>query len=63
MADVIAKRGYTYAEAAAYLGLSTDTIKRLVSGDEIPVRYVKSKPILDRLDLDAFLESRPSEKP
>lgn len=57
------KRGFTYAEAATYLGISPDLVKALVRESEIPARYIRSKPILDRVDLDAFLESRPSEKP
>lgn len=57
------KRGYDYAEAAHYLGISPDLIKKLVRESEIPVRYVKTKPLLDRLDLDAYFESRPAERP
>lgn len=57
------KRGFDYAEAAHYLGISPDLVKKLVRDSDIPVRFIKSKPILDRVDLDAYLESRPSERP
>lgn len=61
MGDI--KRGFTYAEAAYYLGIGPDLVKKLARDSELPVAYIKSKPVILREDLDQYLESRPSEKP
>jgi len=61
MSDV-KKRGYTYAEAAIYLGSSETVIKRAVARGDIPARYLGSRVLLDVEDLDAFFDGLPTER-
>lgn len=63
MSDGRPKRGFDYVDAAHYLGIGPDFLKKLVRDSHIPVRYFNSKPILAIEDLDAYMDSRPSEKP
>lgn len=56
------KRGFTYQEAADYLGTSETRIKRLAASNEIPVKYLGSSVLIDRNDLDTFFDALPSER-
>lgn len=57
------KLGYTYEEAAAAVGVSVRTIRALVAKGDLPVKYPTSKPVIPELDLEAWFESLPSERP
>ena len=56
------KRGYTYREAAAYLGIAYETFKKAAAAGRIQVHYWGSKPLVDRAELDNLFESLPAEK-
>ncbi len=50
------KRLYTLAEAAAYLGRSTWSIRRLIWNGEVPAVRAGGRVHLDVWDMDAFVE-------
>lgn len=56
------KRGFSEAEAAEYLGSSTTVLKREVAKGNLPVRYLGSKKLYAREDLDQYFEALPSER-
>lgn len=56
------KRGYSEAEAAIYLGSSRTVVREETVKGNIPVRYLGSRKLYDRMDLDRFFESLPSER-
>lgn len=56
------KRGYTYAEAAVYLGSSETVIKRLVARGDIPAKYLGTRVVIDVADLDAYFDGLPTER-
>lgn len=58
----IAKRGFSEADAAAYLGISERTLRQLVVDATIPVRYRGRTKLYDVRDLDAFFDSLPTER-
>lgn len=55
------KLAYTYQEAASSVGVSVRTLQRLVERGEIAVKYIGSKPVIRATELDAWLETLPSE--
>jgi excisionase family DNA binding protein len=57
------KRGYTYEEAARYLGTSERTVKELAAMGAIPRKYIGNRVVLDVADLDAYFDSLPDERP
>ncbi len=57
------KRGYTYAEAAQYLGVSEELIKKTAAAGDLPRKYFRSKPLIDVRDLDNFFDSLPADRP
>lgn len=56
------KRGYSEKEAAEYLGSSVPVIRREVAKGNLPIRYLGTKKLYDREDLDAFFKALPSER-
>ncbi|MFK0042057.1 helix-turn-helix domain-containing protein [Paenarthrobacter sp. NPDC090517] len=55
------KLAYTYQEAANSVGVSVRTLQRLVERGELAVKYIGSKPVIRASELDAWLDSLPSE--
>jgi len=51
----------TVEEASAYLGLSEDTIQRVMCGDGIPHIRVGRRVLFLRASLDRWLEKREAE--
>lgn len=56
------KIAYTFDEAAAACGVSVDVIRRAVRAKEVPVHYPTSRPVILREDLEAWLQSAPTER-
>jgi len=50
---------FTVDEAADYLRLSTSTLKKKVALNVIPHRHVGRRVILNRAELDAWVNSKP----
>jgi hypothetical protein len=61
--DTVQRRLLPYADAAAFLGLSTKTLRNMVSLGKLPFRpkHIGSKPLFDLNDLTAFADSLESE--
>lgn len=55
------KLAYTYQEAANSVGVSVRTLQRLVERGDLAVKYIGSKPVIRASELDAWLETLPSE--
>jgi predicted DNA-binding transcriptional regulator AlpA len=57
--DSIQRRLLPYPDAAAYLGLSTKTLRNKISLGALPFRpkRIASKPLFDVRDLDRFIDS------
>lgn len=54
-----------YSRAAEFAGCSVATIKDAVSKGDLVVHYVgpkNTKPVIRALDLDAWIESQPTER-
>lgn len=51
-------RGITIQEAAAYLSTTVPAIRRLISTCEIPFAKLGKRFIIDRQDLDKWLEKK-----
>jgi excisionase family DNA binding protein len=51
-------RGITIQEAAAYLSTTVPAIRRLISTRELPFTKLGKRFILDRQDLDKWLEKK-----
>jgi excisionase family DNA binding protein len=47
-------------EAGRYLGVSSDTVRRLIHAGDIPHARIGASIRIRRMDLDAYLESRTS---
>lgn len=56
------KRGFSPEEAAHYLGIAVSKVRERVRADLLPARYDGRDVIIDRADLDAYLEALPSER-
>lgn len=56
------KRGYSYAEAARYCGISVELLKIDVRNGRVPVHFWNSKPLFFREELDEVLNQLPAEK-
>lgn len=54
------KRGYSEKEAAEYLGCSPSKLREQVAKGNVPVRYLGSRKLFDRDDLDAYFKALPS---
>jgi hypothetical protein len=54
---------YSIDDAAAAVGYSSDTIRRQIDKGNLSVRYANRKPVILRSELEAWLESLPSEPP
>jgi excisionase family DNA binding protein len=51
-------RGVTVQEAAAYLSATVPAIRRLISKSELPYAKLGKRYIIDRQDLDKWLEKK-----
>jgi hypothetical protein len=62
--DVVQRRLLPYCDAAAYLGLSTKTLRNKISSGALPFRprRIASKPLFDIRELDAFVDSLPADE-
>lgn len=49
--------------AAAKVGLSTKTLEEAQQSGELVAHYLGTKPLYRAVDLDAWIESLPTEKP
>lgn len=49
--------------AAAYVGMSTDVVRRAHRAGDLPAYYPTTKPMFKLSDLDAWIEAWPTEKP
>lgn len=58
----LAKRLYSLAEAATYLGVTSRQISRLRAQGDLPVRYLGTKPLYDVEDLDRLVDALPAER-
>lgn len=61
MSDV-ERVSYTVQEAADATGLSADVIRRAFRSGELTVHYRTSRPLILRRDLEAWIESAPTER-
>jgi excisionase family DNA binding protein len=52
------KRGLTVQEAAAYLGTTVPAIRQLIYRRELPFVKLGKRHIIDRQDLDKFIERK-----
>jgi len=51
-------RGVTVKEAAAYLSATVPAIRRLISKNELPYTKLGKRFIIDREDLDRWIEGK-----
>jgi excisionase family DNA binding protein len=51
-------RGVTVQEAAAYLSTTVPAIRRLIYLRELPYTKLGKRFIIDRVDLDKFIETK-----
>lgn len=54
---------YGYHDAAAAAGVSIDVIRRAVRAGDLTPRYPTSKPVIRAIDLQAWIDRAPTEKP
>lgn len=59
----ISKKGFTLPEAAEIASVGLSTLKAAIDKGELPKRYPSGRPIILASDLDAWLESLPTEAP
>jgi predicted site-specific integrase-resolvase len=57
------KLAYNFEEAAEASGVSSRTLYRFVERGELAVKYINTKPVILASELEAWLESLPSEAP
>jgi excisionase family DNA binding protein len=57
------KRGFSVRQAAEYLGCSERLVETKIAEYYLPVRYINSKRVIDKTDLDAFFDALPVERP
>lgn len=53
---------YNVQDAAAACGVSPDVIRRAIRSNDLPVKYVTSRPLVLASDLKAWLEAAPTER-
>ena len=58
----MSKRGYSPDQAAAYLGIAESKVKAHIRAAKLPARYDGKDIILEQTDLDAYLDSLPTER-
>lgn len=61
--NTTAQVAFDRTSAAGYVGVTTDEIDRARRRGDLPARYLTSKPMFLRRDLDAWVESWPAEAP
>ena len=59
---VLNKRLYSLPEAAAYLGRSTWSVRRLIWGGELPSVRAGGRVHLDVRDMDTFIEKHKGQE-
>jgi hypothetical protein len=57
------KLAYTFEQAAEQCGYSVRTLKQASADGYLLVKYANSKGVIRHVDLDAWLDSLPSEPP
>jgi hypothetical protein len=57
----VEKRGYTATEARWYLGVGKTKIHQLLANGALPRRWIDSRLVFLKDDLDRFLESTSAE--
>lgn len=57
------KLAYTYEQAAEAVGVSARTLRRFVDRGDLAAKYINTKPVILASELEAWLESLPSEGP
>lgn len=57
------KLAYSIPEAAEAVGLSERTLRDAIKDSRIAVRYMNTKAIIRREDLEAYIDKLPSESP
>lgn len=62
MTAPIPRYALTRAEAAASVGLSEKTIQRAVDSGDLVQHFSGSKPLIRVTDLEAWVESLPTER-
>jgi excisionase family DNA binding protein len=58
----VPKRGFTYREAATYLGKSERYIQQLVKESKLAAKWDKSSVTIDVAELDRYFDSLPNER-
>lgn len=53
---------YDLARAAAAVGLSERTLRDAIATGDLIAHYLGRKPLIRRADLDAWIESLPTER-
>jgi len=59
----MSRLAFNFEQAAEAVGYSVDTIRRAVRNHELTARYANSKPVILASELEAWLESLPTEQP
>ena len=59
----MSKKAYSISETAEALGIGTSKVRDEIRKNKIAVKYIDSKPVVLATELDAYLESLPSEAP
>lgn len=54
---------YPVTVAAEKVGVSAKTLSRAIAKGDLLARYVGTKPVIERDELQAWLQSLPTEKP
>lgn len=57
----VLKRLFTYTEASTYTGISERRLRERVAQNRIPFRKEGTKVLLEVSDLDAYVDSLPTE--
>lgn len=59
----MSKRAYSIPEAAESIGIGISKLRQKIRNSEIAVKYIDSKPVILATEIDAYLDSLPSEAP
>lgn len=54
---------YTITAAANAVGLSEDSIRRLIANSDLPVKFYGRRPLIPAAALASWFASLPSERP
>jgi len=62
VSDNVERIAFTLREVAQMVGRSESTVRRAVKDRRLRGRYVSEHPVFTRQDIDAWLDSAPSER-